>query len=178
MLIYLEMLETAADQSKFEQVYRRYRGLMFHVAMKILNNEQDAEDAVHEAFVAIAKNSSKIFDVECTKTRAYVVIIVERKAIDRYRAKGRKPTVPLEEETLEGEPPGLTFDTPGDTPLARAIAALPARYREFILLKYDYGYTNKELQSLFALSYAGVHSLDQRAKQRLRELLEAEGVTL
>ena len=36
MIIYLQMIESDEDKSKFEQLYIMYKGLMFHVAMKIL----------------------------------------------------------------------------------------------------------------------------------------------
>lgn len=62
MIIYLQMLETPEEKSKFEQLYLEYKGLMFHVAYEILHNEQDAEDAVHQAFVKIAENIKKIDD--------------------------------------------------------------------------------------------------------------------
>ena len=50
MLIYLQMIDTPEERSKFEQIYLEYKGLMFHVAYDILHNEQDAEDAVHQGF--------------------------------------------------------------------------------------------------------------------------------
>ena len=62
MIIYMQMLETPEEKSKFEQLYLEYKGLMFHVAYEILHNEQDAEDAVHQAFVKIAENIKKIDD--------------------------------------------------------------------------------------------------------------------
>ena len=82
MLIYLQTIETDKDKSKFEQIYEAYRGLMFHVAFKILEQEQDAEDAVHHAFVKIAENITKISEPVCPKTKAFVVTIVENKSID------------------------------------------------------------------------------------------------
>lgn len=81
MLIYMMMLETPEEKSLFEQIYLEYRGLMFHVAYEILHNEQDAEDAVHQAFVKIAENIKKIDDPMCPKTHSYVVTIVEHQAI-------------------------------------------------------------------------------------------------
>ena len=53
MLIYLALIDSDAEKSKFEITYRAYRDLMFHVAYKILNNQQDSEDAVHQAFLKI-----------------------------------------------------------------------------------------------------------------------------
>ena len=84
MLIYLQMLESPEEKSILEQIYLEYRGLMYHVAYEILHNEQDAEDAVHHAFVKIAENIKKITDPVCPKTHSYVVTIVEHQAIDQY----------------------------------------------------------------------------------------------
>ena len=93
MLIYLMMIDSPEDQSKFEKVYLTYKGLMYHTAYKVLNNEEDAEDAVHKAFVKIAENISKIGEPVCPKTKVYVVTIVENKAIDLYRANQRRSKV-------------------------------------------------------------------------------------
>lgn len=87
MLIYLQMLESPEEKSILEQIYLEYRGLMYHVAYEILHNEQDAEDAVHHAFVKIAENIKKITDPVCPKTHSYVVTIVEHQAIDQYNIK-------------------------------------------------------------------------------------------
>lgn len=84
------MIESDEDKSKFEQLYIMYKGLMFHVAMKILKNEFDAEDAVHQAFLSLIENLKKISDVKCPKTRAYIVII-RRLYIDiKYDGKKKK----------------------------------------------------------------------------------------
>lgn len=90
MFVYLMMMDSQEDQSKFEKVYLTYRGLMYHVAYKILNNKHDAEDVVHSAFIKVAENIQKIGDPVYPKTQNYVVTIVENKAIDLYRANKRK----------------------------------------------------------------------------------------
>ena len=60
MIIYLQMIDAPEDKHKFEILYMKYRGLMFYIANQILTNKQDAEDAVHTAFVSIAENIQKI----------------------------------------------------------------------------------------------------------------------
>ena len=47
MLVYLMMIDSQEDQSKFEKVYLTYRGLMYHVAYKILNNKIYSNDKIH-----------------------------------------------------------------------------------------------------------------------------------
>ena len=64
---------------------------MYAVAYSILCNPQDAEDAVHHAFVKIIENISKISDLECPKTASYIVTIVEHTAINLYRKKMPTP---------------------------------------------------------------------------------------
>ena len=53
---------------------------------------------------------------------------------------------------------------------------LPARERELILLKYKYGYTNDEVAELMELTKSNIIKIDQRAKKKLRELCEEEGL--
>lgn len=140
MMIYLQTIDTAEDRSKFEQLYEQYKQLMFYTAFQILKRPQDAEDAVHHAFLSIAENISKISDPDCPKTRAYIVTIVERKAIDMLRAERRHPSVPLDESIN-----GVSVEYSGDNALAKAILELPAAYRQCILLKFYHGYSTKEL---------------------------------
>lgn len=59
MLVYLAMIEGPEERSKFEQIYEKYRALMFYRAKQILRDDRDAEDAVHEAFVRVANHIEK-----------------------------------------------------------------------------------------------------------------------
>ena len=43
MLVYLSMIESESDKSLFEQLYIRYKGLMYHIAYRILQNREDCE---------------------------------------------------------------------------------------------------------------------------------------
>ena len=170
MIVYLQMIETPAQKSKFEQLYLQYRQLMYAIAFSILHNELDAEDAVHQAFVAIIKNISKISEPECPKTRAYVVTIIENTSINLYRKKKRRPSVSFEEGAA-----GLTITYHGSNELARCMARLPARYRQVLLLKYAHGYSIPEIANLLGLSVANARKREQRARAKLEALCkEAE----
>lgn len=171
MLIYLQMIETEQERAKFETVYLQYRNLMFSAAYAILQNREDAEDAVHQAFVKIAENMGKISEAVCPKTASFVVTIVENKAIDLYRRKKNHPTLPLEEEAM-----GLAVEYSGENELARCMAALPAKYRQVLLLKHYHGYSVKEIARMLNLSAANVQKIEQRAKAKLEVLCKEAGV--
>lgn len=169
MLIYLAMIDSPDDQVKFERVYNKYRYLMLHVANQILQNHHDAEDAVHQAFISIIENLDKISEVNSPKTRSYIVIITERKAIDLLRKILRQQSMELNEELAGVEIP---FDM--DNPIAEAIAKIPAQYREVLLLRFYNGFSSKEIASILNISDSGVRKLIGRAKIALQEEIEKE----
>ena len=79
--LYLAMIDTDEDRTKFAALYERYSRLMFYIARQILIDEQLSEDAVQEAFLRIAKNMHKVGDVSCPQTRNFSVIITRNVAI-------------------------------------------------------------------------------------------------
>lgn len=173
MLFYLQMIECKEDKSIFIAIYEKYKNLMFYVANEILHNEHDAEDAVHHAFLAILKHLSKISEIDCPKTRSYIVTIVERKAIDLLRSRKNEAGVEYDDAIN-----GLTIPLPGDHGLADAMARLPVQYREVLLLRYDNGYSVWEIGKMFGKSAAAVQKMIERARRELRALLEEDGVEI
>ena len=170
MITYLAMIDSPDDQQKFEKVYTKYRYLMLHVAYKILQNHHDAEDAVHQAFISIIENLDNIFEVDSPKTRSYIVIITERKAIDLLRKIQKRQTFEFNEDISGVE---ISFEM--DNPIATAIAKLSPQYREVLLMRYHNGFSAKEIASILSMSDSGVRKLIVRAKKALQELLEKEG---
>lgn len=176
MLIFLTMIDADEDREKFISIYNNYRKLMFYIAKSILHNDQDAEDVVQEAFYKVAENISKISDPDCTKTKNFVVIIVERKALDILKCRKKTDAEYIDEVYHEGES-GLDYEQilEGVSSLARCIRKLPANYREVIILKYYFGYNLKEISELLGLTLNYARQIDQRAKKRLREICKEEG---
>lgn len=176
MLIFLTMIDADEDKEKFISIYNKYSKLMRYVANRILNNDQDAEDAVQEALFKVAENISKVSDPECTKTKNFVVIIVERKALDILRSRNKGNVKYIDEISSDAEA-GLEFDQifEGESPLAQCIRKLPANYREMILLKYHFGYNLKEISDLLGITLNNARQIDQRAKNRLKKICEEEG---
>ena len=104
MFLYLAMIDSDADKSKFEILYSEYKNLMYYTANRILRNSRDAEDVVHQAFLKVIEILDAISSPRCHKTRALLVTITEHKAIDLYRAKQRRNVLPLAEEYVGAAP--------------------------------------------------------------------------
>lgn len=169
MLICLQALDSPEDRTRFEALYTAYRGLMYHVAYGIVKNEQDAEDAVHMAFLSLAEHS--LPPELGPRARCLAATVAERKAIDLYRAKRRHPQAELEEI------PGCNTP-PSDGTLAGAMAALPPRYREVLLLRFYNGYSAAETAGLLGLTAENIRQITARAKRRLAAELTERGEVL
>ncbi len=175
MLMYLSLIETEGDKSKFEQVYHRYKQLMYYKANRILENTKDSEDVVHESFLKIIDNLEKIGDPTSPQTRSFVVIITENKAIDLYRRRHAKVPLPLYEDAI----PGLSDAVEEHELVAQAITSLPEHYRAVLLLKYAQGYSTEEIAEILSISTETVKKRIQRARVKLQTLLdEAEAECL
>ena len=174
MLVFTQMPETADERLKMEEIFHTYGNLMFHVANKILNNDHDAEDAVQQALFTIYQNLENFSEIKCPKSRSFIVTIVERKAIDLYRTKQRDAAIPFEEEFINVPAPSVVNAVAERTDLAKAMAMLPTRYRELLFLKYDNGYSEREIAVMYSMTEANVKKTIQRAKKKLESILKGQ----
>ena len=171
MLIYCTLVEEER-QDDFERMYLHYRQLLYQVAFDILHDHQLAEDAVSTAFWKVAEHFSKISAPICPKTKRFLVIVCERTAIDMYRKEKRNGSVSL--DALEYDIPdahAVVLPEEQGT-LAAALARLPKTYREVLLLRYDLGYSTRDIARLLSFSEAKTAKCITRGKQKLRALLE------
>ena len=173
MLIYAALIDDEKEKLYFEALYYKYYKLMFHIAGGILNNNEDAEDAVSDAFFSIAENFSKISGLNTHKIKTYFVTVVERKAIDIYRKKHAHSFVPFDERF-----DGAVLPSPGEGTAAEAMARLPHRYRELLYLKHICGFKSAEIAKMLGMSDAMVRRVLSDARAAYRRELEREGIEL
>lgn len=169
--IYLAMIETEELQQMFELIYHQYRGLMYQRAYEILKNSENAEDAVHESFIKIAKNMHTVSQVLPERRKALIMCILENTTIDFYR-KDRKEAeqlMPLElDEFLK-----LSSEEPKENAvLAYAILKMPLQYQQIFFLKYAHGYNNREIAQLLGITVSAIEKTLSRGKRKLKQYVQ------
>lgn len=169
---YLAMVESESDRQKFETIFYRYVDAMQRHALRYVNDYALAEDAVSLALTAIATNMEKIGYVDAPATKALVMLITQRKAIDLYRKQNRERQREISLETM-AEPQTQNTE---EQQVTDAIRQLPEQYREVLLLKYTDGYGNREIAQLLGYTVTKVDQLVSRGKKRLQKQLKEAGL--
>ena len=170
MLLYTQTIGDTQQRRLFEDVYTAYRGRMLTLARRKLHSPEDAEDAVHQAFLALAEHFDRLAALPRTELEAYLTVVVERKCIDLLRQQSRSSGTPFD-ETIP-----LVMPAPCGDALADAMGRLPPHYREALLLRHACGYSTRETAVLLELSFAAAQKLLYRARETLRAELEREAI--
>lgn len=174
----------AGEEQAFDELVRIAAGRMLAVARQMLDREQDAQDAVQEAFLS-AFRSLERFDGR-SKLTTWLHRIVVNACLMRLRTQRRKPERPISDLL-----PRFLEDGHQETPcspwsdaeasgleqrelrhLVRAkIAELPEAYRVVLVLRDIEGVDTDATAKLLELTPAAVKTRLHRARQALRELL-------
>ena len=171
---YLSLLDTPEEKSKFEQLYRLYRQDMFKMAYGILKNKYDTEDAVHEAFMRVMKKLTKISEINCPQTHAYLLIIV--KNVSLKIIKKRTKTIVVDTDTVEiTDDFGLEEYVISNMEVERLkyiLEQLPDEYYEVLFLELFMEFSISDIAEQLGLTYDNTKKRLHRAKKKFREIAE------
>jgi RNA polymerase sigma-70 factor (ECF subfamily) len=168
----------------YEQLVRSHGGRMLAVARRLLSSEEDARDAVQEAFLNAFRNIDRFEGQALLSTWLHRIIV--NVSLMKLRSRKRKP-----EESLDHLLPAFKDDghfaerfesgtEPADQRLAReeeqaavraAIDELPDHYRTILLLRDIEGIGTQEVAEQLGITPNAVKLRLHRARQALRTLL-------
>ncbi len=165
------------ESEAFGELYRRFSRRVFGLCFHLLGSREDAEDATSEVFLKV-RGSFGRYD-RSFAFPAWVTSIATNHCLDRLRRRSRESR--LFEPEAEQPPPGsglsplteLLADEQRAT-LARALAALPERYRIPLALRYHAEMSYGEIASRLGVTREQVGIALFRGKERLRRALAGE----
>lgn len=174
-------IEEEEQRRVIEEICDRYYKNMMKLSMDILNNKQDAEDAVQDAFYNIARHAESFLGLQTTETVALVCTYTRNAAINIYHRKkksarlfvplddtGHHADIPCDEQTLDKL---LENEETADI-VRQAVNQLKESYRDVIYLKYFYHYKNIDIARVLHTTPNDVNVRIFRAKQKLRAILQ------
>jgi len=134
----------AGDQSAMADLYDRYSGVVYGVALRVLANTTAAEDVVQEIFLQLWRNPQS-FDAERGRLAPWLAVIARNRAIYHLRKR------PLEDD-IDELPISTGVDLESDSAQKLAIDKVrgvlehpPAEQRKALELAYFEGMTHTEI---------------------------------
>ena len=151
----------------FKQLILANQPHMQRYATTLLGDADAAADAVQETVITLWQQRERLDGVENLK--GYCFTLVKRRCIDQLR--NLQPTIPIDEEALTVAAP-LPDDTEERYQQAlQLVERLPVRQRDAILLKYQQGKDNKEIEKIMNMSSTHLYATLSRAYGTLREMM-------
>ena len=173
LLFYLSLIETEEDKSKFEILYYEYRERMFSAAFDVVENKEDAEDAVHNAFIGIANNIKSIDDPYSKASLSYVIKASKNSAINIYNKNNKIVKVEFDEKYYisDDEFFDSVFSESSYNEVVSAITNLKDTYKIPMYYFYVKELKLKEISKLLGVNLSTVKSRIYKGKKVLLEQL-------
>lgn len=156
-----------------EKLFADYKQLMYKTAYSILNNPEDSENAVQEAFLRVIKNVSKFRTYSCNENASYLVIIVRGIALNMYNKNknifeldNNFPSADSVDREAESD---ITYER-----IVQYIESLTPALRNIATLLWVQNLTEAEVSELLDMNINTVRSSASRARKLLKKMIEED----
>jgi RNA polymerase sigma-70 factor (ECF subfamily) len=176
LLLLLALIDDEADRQSMALLFQQHRFTMLHVADTMQHDRHQAEGAVSEAFLRVAKNIGRVRDG--AETRAFLMAIVKNICCDMLKARKVVPLLSLDQ---------IAYDAPDETEvestveqhdeldaLGHAVNELPGIYSSVFLLKYKHNYEDADIARFLNINEPLVRKRLQRAKERIATMMKGD----
>jgi len=165
------------DRHALAEFYDQTAGMLFSVAVRILEDAHEAEEVIQDVFVQIWEKAA-MFDAAMGSPLNWAVAMTRYRCIDRLRSRQRRNRLASE---LENEIKGIVGDgAPSKTELAddelaairSAVCGLPREQRRAIEMAFFGGLTHQEIAEALKEPLGTVKARIRRGMLKLRESLQ------
>ena len=170
----------AADPADFRHIYNETMVLLFKISWRIVNDEDAAEDLVHDSYI---KASEKGMEFPTMDDAKFWLIRVVKNASLNYALRKKREKTAYQKALYEDK----RQQTSGETDLLRqetqkiaveALARLPKSLKEVIILR-EYGDLNyKEIGKVLGITEGNVKIRMFRAREQLEKIIGGDDVWL
>jgi RNA polymerase sigma-70 factor (ECF subfamily) len=165
------------DSAAFERVYDAFSGILYSLALRIVERPEDTEELLQEVFLKIWRDADE-YDPRRGAPLAWAITITRHKAIDRIRstvrrarlyeaaeAEARNDLVPLPQPVIDAE------HSENAKAVRESLGHLAPEVRESIELAFFGGLSHSQIAARLSLPLTTVKSRIRRAMMQLRQSL-------
>jgi RNA polymerase sigma-70 factor (ECF subfamily) len=173
----LLVLYAGGDADAARVLTGRHLGRVYGFAARLLGDRAEAEDVAQEAMLRMWRVAGQWRAGEA-KLSSWLYRVTVNLCTDRQRARQRRRAEPLE---AVAEPADETADTEAalmqrarQDALQAALATLPDRQRQAVVLRHIEGLSNPEIAAILDVGVEAVESLTARGKRALTAALSGQ----
>jgi len=157
--------------NSFELLYDNYSAALFGVCLKILNDQELAEDVLQDAYIKIWSNIQS-YDNSKGTIFTWMLNIARNSAIDKYRQQKKRSIRTIQNSTNDvgnvlSNSEEFNINTIG---LNELLKKLPEDQQEIIEYLYFKGYTQQEVSDELKMPLGTVKTRSRAALKLLRDL--------
>lgn len=179
------------EMEAFDELVEEYQALVFALALRVLNDAEDARDATQETFLKVYRHFAHFRGEASLKTWICRIAINQAHSTERWwrrrqRGQTRSLDAPLglfdDEDRCAGELLASPAATPEDETLShergrqieRALSQLKRDFRVAVILRDIEGLAYEEIAYVTEVSVGTVKSRIARGREMLRQIVQSE----
>lgn len=174
----LELIKEAqkGNNAAFGQIYDAYADMLFRFIKTKVQNRQQAEDLLQEAFIKAWRALPRLKADADLKFKPWLYTIAANCVNDHFRKIYRRPENLELDENLNisvGRSPAEELTVASDIEtLKKAVELLPQQYKEIIELRFVQDIDAKDCAKILGKNPVSIRVLQYRALNKLKELLK------
>ncbi len=144
------------------------RQQLFHLTLKMLHDEQDAEDALQEALLKLWRARDAL--IGCESAAAFAMTVTKNHCLDRLKLKKQADTIENHFAIAENDNPHLQLERKNTVQLLHhIIQTLPELQQLIITMKDVEEYEVDEIAEITGTNVEAVRMNLSRARKKVRE---------
>ena len=160
------------DNYYFSEIVNRYKNLVYSIILRMINNNDEANDLAQDVFLKIYKNLDKYYPDY--KLSTWIIRITSNHVID-YRRKKKQDSVSLDDVEYElasyDSPEQAYIDKEQSKTLNKVVSELPDIYRIPIVLYHQQGLSYQEISDITQEPLSKVKNRIFRGRRMLKDAL-------
>lgn len=163
----------SGDNTAFQELVHRHYAVALRIAGRILPVQEEAEDAVQEAFLKVWRTPG-LYDANRGAFRPWLARVVVNQCLDRRRLLRPVDSIEVLAETADDgpTPEEAALSSDRKARVTAAMNALPPRQRAALALFYGEGMSMSEVAEAMGINVKAVESLLSRGRAGLRGSLD------
>lgn len=157
------------DAASFKKMFLPYHRKLYGVALRLLENEDDAEDLLQEAYLKLWDKRDALGVVD--NPEAFCITLVRNMCLDLIRS-GHYAWSRQRVELTDALPlavPDHTIASDDAQVVQMLIDDLPPQQRQVVRLRDVQGYPYEEIENVTGLSAVNIRVMLSRARKKIRE---------